>query len=75
MVKSLRSYDQFINNHLYMIISYHIHQLISGWWYTYPSENLKVNAKDSPIYEMENKKCLKPPASYPHSLMVNLEII
>ena len=25
---------------------------------------MKVNGKDYPIYEMENKKCLKPPTSY-----------
>ena len=24
-------------------------------------KNMKVNGKDYPIYEMENKKCLKPP--------------
>jgi hypothetical protein len=34
----------------------------SGWWLTYPSEKYEfVNGKDYPIYEMENKKCLKPP--------------
>jgi hypothetical protein len=26
-------------------------------------KNMKVNGKDYPIYEMENKKCLKPPTS------------
>ena len=26
-------------------------------------KNMKVNVKDYPIYEMENKKCLKPPTS------------
>ena len=36
----------------------------SGWWYTYPSEKYElVNGKDSPVYEMENKKWLKPPSS------------
>ena len=39
-------------------------QIISGWWYTYPSEQYEfVNGKDYPIYEMENKTCLKPPTS------------
>ena len=28
-----------------------------------PLKNMKVNGKDYPIYEMENKKCLKPPTS------------
>ena len=28
-------------------------------------KNMKVNGKDYPIYEMENKKCLKPPTSMP----------
>jgi hypothetical protein len=27
-------------------------------------KNMKVNGKDYPIYEMENKKCLKPPTSF-----------
>jgi hypothetical protein len=36
--------------------------LWSGWWYTYPSEKYEfVNGKDYPIYEMENKPCLKLP--------------
>jgi len=26
-------------------------------------KNMKVNGKDNPIYEMENKKCSKPPTS------------
>jgi hypothetical protein len=31
-------------------------------------KNMKVNGKDYPIYEMENKKsCLKPPTSLPVS--------
>ena len=33
---------------------------ITGWWF-YPSWKLFVNGKDYPIYEMENKTCLKPP--------------
>jgi hypothetical protein len=28
-----------------------------------PLEKLKVNGKEYPIYEMDNKKCLKPPTS------------
>ena len=31
-----------------------------GAWAT-PLKNMKVNGKDYPIYEMENKKCLKTP--------------
>jgi hypothetical protein len=32
---------------------------------TYPSEKYEfVNGKDYPIYEMENKKCSKPPTRY-----------
>jgi hypothetical protein len=27
-------------------------------------KNMKVNGKDYPIYEMENKKCLKPPTRW-----------
>jgi hypothetical protein len=32
-------------------------------------KNMKVNGKDYPIYEMENKKCSKPPTS--HNLIHN----
>ena len=28
-----------------------------------PLKNMKVNGKDYPIYDMENKKWLKPPTS------------
>jgi len=31
-------------------------------------KNMKVNGKDYPIYEMENKKCLKPPTKLQHFL-------
>jgi len=37
------------------------HNLVGGK--TTPMKNMKVNGKDYPIYEMEHKKCLKPPAS------------
>ena len=29
-----------------------------------PLKHMKVNGKDYPIYEMENKKCLKPPTRH-----------
>jgi hypothetical protein len=36
----------------------------TGWWYTYPSEKYESQWEGwHPIYEMENKKCLKPPTS------------
>jgi hypothetical protein len=36
--------------------------IITGWWYTYPSEKYEfVNGKDDIPHIMENKKCLKPP--------------
>ena len=37
---------------------------LSGWWYTYPSEKYMSESQWEgwhPIYEMENKQCLKPP--------------
>ena len=38
----------------------------SGWWCSNHLEKYEfVNGKDYPIYEMENKKCLKPPY-FPH---------
>jgi len=33
-------------------------------------KNMKVNGKDYPIYEMENKKCLKPPTSLYYGLIM-----
>jgi len=51
MVKSLRSYDQFINNHLYMIN--HIYQYSSTYiWLVVstPLKNMKVNGKDDIPY-------------------------
>ena len=39
--------------------------LRSGWWCNNHLEKYEfVNGKDYPIYEMENKKCLKPPTRY-----------
>ena len=36
-----------------------------GWWCNNHLEKYEfVNGKDYPIYEMENKQCLKPPTSY-----------
>ena len=37
---------------------------LSGWWYTYPSEKYEFVSWDYYSQYMENKKCLKPPASY-----------
>jgi hypothetical protein len=35
------------------------------WWVvSTPLKHMKVNGKDYPIYEMENKKCLKPPTRH-----------
>jgi len=40
--------------------------LISGWWLTYPSGKYEfVNGVGIIPYNMENKKCSKPPTSYP----------
>ena len=35
----------------------------TGWWYTYPSKNMKVRWDDYPQY-MENNKCSKPPTIF-----------
>ena len=35
----------------------------TGWWYTYPSKNMKVRWDDYPQY-MENYKCSKPPTMF-----------
>ena len=36
---------------------------ITGWWYIYPSEKYESQWEEwHPIYEMENKTCLKPPS-------------
>jgi len=39
--------------------------LVGGW--AQPIWKIWVSGKDYPIYEMENKKCSKPPTSYPFS--------
>ena len=51
-----------INHHSNGLFTRH-GSLLSGWWFQ-PSWKILVNGKEYPIYEMENKKCLKPPASY-----------
>ena len=51
----------YISNDYGMIIDYSH----SGWWLSHPSEKYEfVNGKDYPMYEMENKKCSKPPTIY-----------
>ena len=43
--------------------------LTTGWWLTYPSEKYERQWEGwHPIYDMENKKCLKPPTS--HGLII-----
>ena len=44
----------------------------TGWWLTYPSEKYEfVSWDDYPIYEMENKQCLKPPTSEKNGRLTN----
>ena len=39
-------------------------KLTTGWWLSHPSEKYESQWEGwHPIYEMENKKCLKPPTS------------
>ena len=40
------------------VISY---DLITGWWHTYPSENMKVSKDDGIPNAWKNKTCSKPP--------------
>jgi hypothetical protein len=43
---------------------YSIIQIIINWLVVLTIlKNMKVNGKDYPIYEMDNKKCSKPPTS------------
>ena len=35
--------------------------ICTGWWWLNHLENILVNGKDYPIYEMEKNNCLKPP--------------
>jgi hypothetical protein len=43
---------------------YHILYRYTGWGYTYPSEKYEfVSWDDYSPYNMENKKCSKPPTS------------
>ena len=39
-------------------------KLSSGWWCNSHLEKYERNGKDYPIYEMENKTCLRPPTSH-----------
>ena len=39
-------------------------KLSSGWWCNNHLEKYERNGKDYPIYEMENKTCLRPPTSH-----------
>ena len=50
----------------FITTKYDTDSYLSGWWCNNHLEKYEfVNGKDgNPIYEMENKKCLKPPTSY-----------
>ena len=44
------SADAFCKNYAYDVPKKKLKTVITGWWYTYPSEKLLVNGKDYPTY-------------------------